>query len=285
MEDLISLLKDCVEKNGENDENTVKKLNQIASQIQAQEINEGFYQLPLTLIFKILEKVDFSQIIDASCVVQTIVSKAVQAHSQEKEVLMILQSINLSPETPFSKDECISILSCFKNCPLCVILETLESRDKTYVDIDIDFELSKRDQEIAELRRQLAEKEKEIQELRSKLQSHNIPYDQPVSSVDSQPQIPKPSIKKPFFYESDIFKAIQKGKLSSVQYNIEANGLDVNTRNAEGKSLIEIAHQYNQKDIEQYLKSKGASFISLKSEDSFSQAIQNDDLKSIQKND
>ena len=63
------------EKNGENDESVLSILNQIASQIQAADIIEDFYQLPLTLIFKILEKVDFSQIPDAANVLKTIVSK------------------------------------------------------------------------------------------------------------------------------------------------------------------------------------------------------------------
>ena len=280
MEQLISSLKDSFEKNGENDENVVKISNQIASQIV--DVNEEFYQLPLSLIFKILEKVDFSQIHDASNVIRTIASKTVQAHGKEKEVLMILQSINLSLDMPFSKEECISILSCFKNCPLCIILETLNSVENHSVDVDLDFELTKRDKEIAELRRQIAEKDQEIQQLRSTLQSNNISYDKPsVASVDSHQQVSKP-IKKPFFYESDIIKAIQKGKLSSVQYNIETNGLDVNTI-TEGKSFLDIARQYNQKDIEQYLISKGAKdmFISPMFADAFSRAIQCDDVQSV----
>ena len=285
MEELISLLKDCVEKNGENDESVISISNQIASQIQeTDDINEDFSQLPLTLIFKILEKVDFSQIYDVPNAVGTIVSKIVQAHVNEKEVLMLLQYINLSPETQFSKEECISILSCFKNCPLCVILETVNSLDKKAIDFDFDFELSKKEKEIAELRRQIEEKDKEIQELRSKLQSNDTTYDKPsVSSVDSHQQFPKPLIKKPFFYESDLTKAIQKGKLSSVQYTIEAHGLDVNMSNLEGKSLLEIARQYNQKEIEAYLLSKGAKeiLISLRTEDSLTHAIKIDDLQSV----
>ena len=42
-------------------------------------------------------------------------------------------------------------------------------------------------------------------------------------------------------FESDIFIATQEGKLSSVEYIIEKMGVDCNTKDKNGKSLLHIA--------------------------------------------
>ena len=42
-------------------------------------------------------------------------------------------------------------------------------------------------------------------------------------------------------FESDIFMAIQEGKLSSIEYIIEKMGVDCNTKDNNGKSLLHIA--------------------------------------------
>ena len=41
----------------------------------------------------------------------------------------------------------------------------------------------------------------------------------------------EPIIKKPVIFEPDIFIAAKEGKLSSVQYLIEKEGIDVNKKN------------------------------------------------------
>ena len=44
-------------------------------------------------------------------------------------------------------------------------------------------------------------------------------------------------MKKPTFHEPNIFKAIEKGKLNSVQYLVEVEGIDVNSKDDKNQEL------------------------------------------------
>ena len=65
-------------------------------------------------------------------------------------------------------------------------------------------------------------------------------------------------VKKPFLFEEDLFKAVKKNKLSSIQYSVEVYGKDVNIINSDGISLLAYAIKEKKNDIVEYLKYKGA---------------------------
>ena len=82
-----------------------------------------------------------------------------------------------------------------------------------------------------------------------------------------QRQFP-PISKKPLFFEADLFKAVIKGKLDSVQYIIEKQGVDINQQSKEydeknsiytDDTALHIAIKNNQKKIAEYLILKGAN--------------------------
>ena len=65
-------------------------------------------------------------------------------------------------------------------------------------------------------------------------------------------------VKKPFLFEEDLFKAVKKNKLSSIQYSVQVYGKDVNIINSDGISLLAYAIKEKKNDIVEYLKYKGA---------------------------
>ena len=62
-----------------------------------------------------------------------------------------------------------------------------------------------------------------------------------------------PVTAKPSDFEDDIFKATEKGKLSSVQYLVEQCKVDPDTNNEDGWAPINIASREGHLYIVQYL--------------------------------
>ena len=62
-----------------------------------------------------------------------------------------------------------------------------------------------------------------------------------------------PVTKKPTDFENDIFKAAEKGKLTSIQYLIEQCHVGVETKDNYGNTQINMASNYGQLDVVKYL--------------------------------
>ena len=247
--------------------------------------NEEFYNLPIENICSIIRHSNLSK--DTSTgirLLKRIIRTLISNDEQKSRVPMLLNAIDL-PEA--SEEDCISILSDLVSSPLCIHLGNLVlNKEKK------DEESS----QVRDLMNSLAQKDEIIQQLRAQLSSfdiHNI--DAPNAAEDQEEQSNYPNIeaieepeaprieeqriepeviateqnhpevvvhrvrtvRKPFFFESNIFAATRKGKLSSVQYLIEG-GTDVNIRDEEGRSPMYIAASEGQYEIANYLIGEGA---------------------------
>ena len=184
--------------------------------------NKSFFNLPLTNIFSIVSKVNILDLEGAMDIITQIITNTINAHQEEKETILLLNYLQTN-EIDFSLNEIVSILTSFTNCDLLVKFGNLYIIE----DVNVDYEY------------ELQQKEKIIVDLKNQLE-HVINHIPPIE-------------EKPDDYEPDIFKAIQQGKLSSVQYLIEKEGVSTLTKNHVNDSLLHIAAQYNEIIIAKYL--------------------------------
>ena len=202
--------------------------------------DETFFFLPLKNILKIASKTSFWDHDDPTKLMKTFISKTIEAHPAEKETVFLLSSI----KTGFIQtlDECIDILSLFTQCDICV---QLRDRYQEYIatpSLDTDFLIQQKEKEIKNLENELIKKE---------------PWRVPL-------------IKKPEDFEPNIFYAVRDGKLDSVRYLIEKEGIDVDIRNEEedqnkdtplfcGDTPLHVACLYGHHQIVDYLLHMGAN--------------------------
>ena len=199
--------------------------------------NENFFNLPLDNIFSVISKVDFNLIEENDktiVIIQNIIKNLINKHFEEKETILILQNLNIKTISFSSYEVILSILELIKNCPILVNLCNLYKERNKEVDIDYEYELQQKEQEIHQLQH-------EIKEL-------NIKF--------------VPITEKPNDYEPNIFKACKEDKLSSVQWLIEKENEDKNKKVQEyvkeleiyrGDAPIHIASQNGHLKIVQYL--------------------------------
>ena len=200
---------------------------------------DSFYNLPLKCIQNIISKVNVDDIINYQSVIGNIIDKTVQYHPNDDQLINLITSIPCNTSVVSVRD-CINLISKFPNVPLFLVLNQLYLEEMTLVDVDYEYKLKKKEEESQKLK-------EEIKQLESR-QNPNPKY------YEYTTPLPKKSdIKKPLFFEPDIFKAVRNGKLSSVKYHIEHENVRIDQKNGEGKSLYMIAKENNQKDIVDYL--------------------------------
>ena len=186
----------------------------------------AFYQLPLQNIFSVISKIDFFQIDDIVNVMQNFIKNTVRAHKEEKESLFLLQVFN-TKDHYFKLEECVKLLSSFINVDLCVKLGSTFDYEYHQPEVDTEFEKRQKEEEIEALKRRLICETK------------------------------FPSIKeRPIDFQYDIFNACQEGKLESVQYILECEGVNKDLKNKYGQTPLHIACIYGQKIIVEYLLEK-----------------------------
>ena len=150
--------------------------------------NEKFFNLPLKNIFSIISKVEFDFIEENDKMIETIqniIKNVINKHFEEKETILILQNLNLT-SISFSLEEIFSLLELIRNCPILVSFCHLYKEQNKEVDLDYEYELQQKEQEIDNLKQGIY---------------HGFP----------------PITVKPNDFEPNIFIACQKGKLTSVQ--------------------------------------------------------------------
>ena len=198
-----------------------------------------FYSLPLEIILDVISKVNFSSFHCDASFVKTIVKNTVAAHPNEKETLFLLHFIKTN-FIPLTFNDCINILSLFNNS------ELLMKLGKLYFESGYELKFK--------------EKEEELKSLQS--------------FVNDMKDGSK-TLKKPVDYEPDIFIAAAHGKLTTIQYQIEQENVDINKTTQrkyekenimQGSSILHIASQYGHFKIVQYLVEKGAD-VEAKDED------------------
>ena len=185
---------------------------------------DDFYQLPFSSIKNILNLANISDYTEASAkpILKTLITKMCEKKKQDAPLLLSVISNPLS-----TLDECMSLLGCFRGCPLCVRTYSLYEEDSRQVDFDYEFEIS--------------EKEKVIKQLSEKIQA--------LEKIVSF----KKDMEEPLDYEPNIIEAAIEGKLTSVQYLIDHEGIDPNFQSSYGYTPLHYACQEGHLDIVMYL--------------------------------
>ena len=229
---------------GNNRKDFIKAFEEQLINVNVEELskNENFFTLPLKNIFSVISKFDFIGIEENDKILETIqniIKNIINKHFDEKETLLILQNLNFTKTLSFSTyEEIFSLLEIIRNCPILVHFCQLYQERNKEVDIDYEYELQQKDNEIEKLKQQ-------------------IPKEFP------------PITEKPTDYEPDIFKACKEGKLTSIQWLIEKENEDKNKKVEEDEDKIEdtpihIASKFGHLRIVQYLIEKQNVDIDIK---------------------
>ena len=224
LDEIVQKLKDEIEE--ENRKEIVGSYEQqLSKKIDELSKNENFFNLPLKNIFSVISKVDFNLIEENDKIMeilQNIIKNTISKHFEEKETILILQTLNTKTISFCSYDEIISILELIRNCPILVNFCNLYKEQNKEVDIDYEYELQQKDKEIEKL------KQKILKEF-------------------------PPIIEKPVDFEQDINIACKKGKLSNVQWLIEKQNVNKNIPDFNGDTPIHYASKNGHLRIVQYL--------------------------------
>ena len=215
---LISKLKTLVEEGGSK-----KKIEAyedvVVEEIEKYVKEESFYELPTNEILKIVVKSEIGDI-DVLC---ELVSRTRSKKRGESTLLL-----NVIKREEATLEECIKILSTFKQCPICQLTSELFNGDKKMPERDYEHEI-----EILK---------KEIEKLQNK-----------TKETEEKKTCFPPVTEKPSDFESDILKAAEKGKLTSVQYLVEECHADVETKDNYGRTPIMRASCYGKLEVVKYL--------------------------------
>ena len=211
MKNLISKLEN--ELKGKNEQQEIDKYELDISKSIKEGIDlDFFYNLPFQNIFSILSKVDINDFEDPLLAMKKIITKTIDNHYNEKETLQLLYLINFSKDVT-SLDDLISLLILFTNCKFCATIGELYSEQNALVNPDYEYEIKK---------------------LNEKIELFSTSY------TTKRPEFHPVNIK-PEDYEPDIIKAVDEGKLTSVQYLIEHENFPVNKLGNQGYNALHEA--------------------------------------------
>ena len=293
----ISRLKN--EVNGKNRSDLVRSYEEIIVDNLNDSTKEiSFFSLPLNNILRIISKTELTEQEEPISFMKTIITETIKAHSKEKETVLLLPSLN-TKDIDLNLESCIDILSLFTQCDIFIKLKTHFKDFWQTVDFDFDYVIQQKEKEIQQLKQKLALKSRSLYEstqnkhdedfesvhVHVKMKETHSPDKKQTprrESHDLQPQaaekkqqkitksttMTKPQREKQEEMEKDIFIAAKDGKLSSVQYLIEKEGIDINKKAEKdygdnviysGNSALHIASRTGQLPIVQYLIEKGAN--------------------------
>ena len=211
----------------------------IANGIEEVAQMESFYQLPINAIVAIIEKVDFFNCFDQVQLLKCLIENVIKNHPNELDVFHLFGVIKLELGR-LTQNDLINIIGSFSNSPLCRLLSLATSELQKLPYVDPTYEL-----------------QKEIKNLQAQIQKLKAEKDKEKPKAEKDKEKPK----KPFRFESDVFKAVEKGKLSSVRYHIETLGVDpFNIFNEDHVCLLDFASQSNNNEIKSYF----SKFMSVK---------------------
>ena len=216
--------------------------------------NQEFFQQNISNILEFIQHFDVETVNEPLQFILNFITETIKNHPNEHETIFLLEYIKI-PSTFLLTDD-ISILKLFTHSPICQHISLQYENENKMLEIDYEYLLNEKDKEITQLKQQIDELSHSSSKVNSIDQTYYIPNG---NENKKKANNHNPNMKKPFLFENDIFKAIEKGKLSSVQYHIEFLDVDVNTKNSDGETLTSISKSLGKTDIYNYLISKGGS--------------------------
>ena len=225
------------EINGNKEQKIISQLeSSISKQIEETINYKDFFNLPIFHILNIVENANLKNIDDPIEFIKQFITNTVEKHSNERETLCLLFSLQ-TQDLNLEYQEIIKILQLFSNSQLCTQLGKSYDYQSGLPDVDVDYLLKEKDDQIKQLKEQI--------------------------------DITKIVTKQPKDYEPDIYKAISEGKLSSVKYYCFQNKQTLITKNDDSKALLILSMLCNQltifKFIFEYLKFAECSNDTIKS--------------------
>ena len=193
---------------------------------------ETFYELPTDTILRIIGK---GKIEDIELLCEVV---SMMCENKGDESIQLLKVINPKKAT---FEECIKVLSSFIRCPICKRTGELFQEYKEMHEIKYENQIS------------------EIQKVINKLQSTAV---EKQANSQSAP-------KKSSDIESNLIKAANEGKLTTIQYLVEKCHADVETKDEKGHTPLNIASIKGHLDIVKYLYEKCHAIIQTENENGY----------------
>ena len=206
-EEIESIIRDL--NNQENQRIYCARVDFISEHIQEVSKCPLFYKLPLEIISTIIQKSYFNEEHQDSEVFKNIIAGIVSYHKQDSISLLNYFSNEQYPN--FTEKQITSLISNFRDSEIIERLSFLSNEEMKQVECS--------ENEINQLQSKLKTVQETNKVLKEKLNDF-----QPKDSFQKEFL---PVRKEPFFFEPNIFKAIQTNKLRSLQYRVEAQGFDI----------------------------------------------------------
>ena len=253
MKEVISKLKEEYMKEDKNNDEILKYERIIHNKIESISKIADFYSLPLELIYSVLSNINFYAIENSAPILKNIVQQILKVHNSEKEKLFLLECIKLSKNddnfiSSYTLEDCVNILQCFSHCDLLVELGKsfqISKEYDQYPEIDADYELSKKDQQIDTLVQAIRDSKYDVHKAAKEGNLPIIQYliDQKPSDVDSRDP----------FGRTALHIASAEGHLDIVKYLIEKANADKNAVDQEQNTSLHSACYTGKIDIVKYL--------------------------------
>ena len=212
---LISKLNDIIEEGASNDKVEACE-DVIINGIEKYIKEEHFYDLPINEILKIIGK---SELDDIKLLLD-VISRMSEKKGEESTLLL-----NVIDCKEASLEECIKILSMFKQCRICQRVYELFNENESLLERDYEHENE--------------ELKNDIKKLQSKGKAQNTLFHQ-LTEKNSE-------------LESDICTASKEGNIARVKYLIEQCHVDVETKDKYRYTSINYASLNGHLDIVKYL--------------------------------
>ena len=170
MSDCVSKLIDAINQSSDNSM-TISMYEQLVSKHIESVLNDkSLYTIPLNNLINIIKLIEFDVLEDPKEFTKTYIKNATLSHSTELDVLDLLKYIQTN-NIEYTLNECIDIFNSFDNIPLCHTLVSTYRENESLPDVDYEYELSKRANEIEELRSELEKCQANARKHENKLQN------------------------------------------------------------------------------------------------------------------
>ena len=174
-------------------------------------------------------------------------------------------------DSSFTFEDCISLLSSFQNCPVCVKLSNLYESSKFHseVELDYDYEIAQKDKQIEILRKDIEklQKRKTLPKAPEHLESdiYKATSNNDIESLRYYCEIEKidPNSLSIYLDRTPLHIAAEKGYLPIIEYLIEDQHVTLNKPNMKGYTEMHLACINNNIKVLEFLSHHGCNIEQL----------------------